>query len=63
MLRLADESVNFRGASKWSYSAIFFAGNGAASASLNGAGTKGNGKTVPSDLCSIWNSNHPSFVV
>lgn len=40
-----------------------FAGNGAASASLNGAGTKGNGKTVPSDLCSVWNSNHPSFVV
>lgn len=28
-----------------------FAGNGAASASLHGAGTKGNGKTVPSDLC------------
>lgn len=28
----------------------YFAGKGAASASLNGAGTKGSGKTVPSDL-------------
>lgn len=35
-------------------------GNGVASASLNGAGTKGNGKTI---LCKILNKNHHSFLI
>lgn len=47
MLKLAEEPLYFRGGSKCSCVLCGFAGNGAASASLKGPGTKGNGKVVP----------------